>query len=149
MSVPFFTYLLFAPGDFCFQKFSKDFKLQKTNTIDIESRINGKNTYEGLLQMKNGIYLLTREVHNDERTEGVSALELFPDQLDLGSVATSLFQSTGKVAINRGTYNYFLSQDKAKLLITYRMVPKIRSSNTNKVFSVVTPFTKKEASFTR
>jgi hypothetical protein len=119
-------------ADFCFQKFSKDLQLQRTNKVNIKSRINGKNVYEGFIQMKNSSFLLTREVHNQERTEGVSALEFFPDQLDLAAQSKSLFQSSDKVAINRGTYDYFLSQDKSKLLITYRMVPKIKSSNTNK-----------------
>ena len=117
---------------FCFQKFSKDLKLQKTNTVSIKDRLNAKNKYERFIQTKNKIYLLTREVHNEEHTEGVSALEFFPDQLELSANSVSLFQSSDKVAVNRGTYDYFLSGDKTKLLITYRMVPKIRSSNSNK-----------------
>jgi hypothetical protein len=114
-------------NSFCFQKFSEELNLEKTNKVDIKDRLQYKNDFERMIQTENKTYLLTREVRNDAQTEGISALAFLPDKLDFAAHSVSLFQSTDRVAINRGTYSYSLSQDKTKMMFSYRLVPKIKS----------------------
>lgn len=132
---------------FNFQKFSKDLKLEKENTVSIKDRIPDHNYYERFIVTKNKTYLLTRDVKKDVKTEGISALEFYPDKLDFASKSVELFQSTDRVQSLRKPgvmevpgfgigglkmYDFTLSEDKTKFLYDYKLVAAEKKDKINK-----------------
>jgi hypothetical protein len=130
------------------QKFSPELKFQKENTIDIEKKFNDRVNMWGVLRLKTKVYLFAREVFRETETEGLTALELSPLDLNVGASAKNIFQSSGKV---RGSalafgyyptvlpvegiispYDIYLSNDKSKFLSTYYLVSKERNDKLNK-----------------
>ncbi len=131
---------------FSFQLFSNDLKLIKENTVNTESKLNDHTNYDRFVKLQNKTYLFVRDVDRDAHTEGISALEFSPKDLDFkGAKATSLFQSTDKVQMGNyygvgrvytggylGAYGFDVSNDKSKFLYTYRLVPREKKDKLNK-----------------
>lgn len=132
---------------FSFQKFSKDLKLEKENTVNTSTLIRDNNYYERFVITKNKTILFTREVNKQANKEGIAAIQFSPEKLDFTGKSVSLFQSSDKVKVSRkgaistnfffsigGTVNYdfVLSEDKTKFMYDYTLVPKEKKDKLNK-----------------
>jgi hypothetical protein len=105
-----------------FQKFSSSMKPEGENSIDIQSRITGRLNMERAIVLKTKSYIFLRDVKKDPDVEGITALELFPDKLDLSTTPVPLFQSSGGVIkLDGEMYKIILSKDKSKFLCSYKV----------------------------
>ncbi|MCW3072401.1 MAG: hypothetical protein JWO44_2291 [Bacteroidetes bacterium] len=130
------------------QKFSADLKFQKENTIEIKDKFNERVNLWGILKLKNKAYLMAREVFRETETEGLTALELAPLELNVVGSAKNLFQSSGKVRMAtmafgyypgilppeglQSPYDFYISNDNTKFLTTYYLTSKERNDKLNK-----------------
>jgi len=131
---------------FSFQLFSNDLKLQKENTVNTESKLNDHTNYDRFVKFKDKTYLFVRDVDRDAHTEGISALEFSPKDLDFkGDKAKGLFQSSDKVQMGSyygvgrvytggylGSYGFEVSNDETKFLYTYKLVAREKKDKINK-----------------
>jgi hypothetical protein len=108
---------------FLFMKFSDDMKLEKQVIVNTEKRFPEHSKFELISQVKGKCYLFVREEKKGQHTEGIAALEFFPDQLNVAERSVSLFQSSDRAT---GSYGFELSNSKAKCLFYYTLVPKIK-----------------------
>lgn len=115
---------------FSFQRFSKDLKFEKENTVITEGRIGEKNYYQSFITTKNKTYLFTRDVNKERKTEGIAALEFNPQKLDFVGNSKSLFQSSDK--IRYGFCDFVISEDKTRFMYYYTLVPKEKKDKINK-----------------
>ncbi len=140
---------------FNFQQFTSDLKFVKENTVSTDGKLNEHVSYAGMTKLKNKTYMFLRDVNREAKTEGISALEFLPKDLDFAGKAVPLFQSSDKVrtvsfvfsfggaasvgGANQGIgsasdygYNFVLSGDETKFLYTYSLAPKEKKDALNK-----------------
>ncbi len=127
-----------------FQKFSKDLKLVKENTVNTSMLVGDNSSYERMVNLKNKSYLFTREVNKNAHTEGIAAIEYNPDKMNFNGKQVKLFQSSDKVKSKGGgfvfgfayimgeMYDFQPSLDKTKFLYQYTLTPKEKKDKLNK-----------------
>lgn len=130
-------------GDYNIQLFGNDLKFKKEKDFDVSSRLSDKANSPEIIRMGNKVYLLVRDVYKDTKTEGLSALEFFPDKMTFDLKDKKLIESDGKVAYwfalvsgigwatSISNYSIKMSENEQKLLITYRRTPEKRSDKLN------------------
>jgi hypothetical protein len=91
---------------FAFQLFSNELRYERAHIMSTESKLNEYTSYNRFIKLKNKTYLFVRDVNKDAQTEGISALEFHPKDLNFGNKGKSLFQSSGKIRIGGGS-NYY------------------------------------------
>ncbi|MCW3104170.1 MAG: hypothetical protein JWO09_2610 [Bacteroidetes bacterium] len=132
---------------FNFQWFSKDLKIVKENTVNIQGKFHETASFWSFLKLKNKLYAVTREVFRDTETEGLTFLEIAPKELNVKGDAKNLFRSSDKVrmetpsgaaggAIYFGAsagsmYDIYVSNDTTKFMCTYALKPKEKSDKKN------------------
>lgn len=133
---------------FSFQLFSNDLKFIKENTVNTETKLNEHTSYDRFFKFKNKTYLFVRDVNKEAHTEGISALEFSPKDLDFTGSSKGLFQSSDKVRTlggsgvsalgyfyvkgYTGAYTFDVSNDATKFLYSYSLVPKEKKDKLNK-----------------
>jgi hypothetical protein len=129
---------------FNFQWFSNDLKLVKENTVAVRDKFNDKVSFWTVLRTRNKVYVLTREVFKETETEGITAIEIAPKEMNVKGTAKNLFKSSGKVRSegsgygviyigNFATtlYDLYESDDSTKFLCTYALAPKEKNDKKN------------------
>lgn len=116
--------------EFNFQWFSNDLKKVKENTIDVSSKFSKTSGIWGFIKLKTKVYCLAREVFHETENEGLAALELDPQALDVKGNAKSLYRSSGKVQM--GIHSVSVSDDKSKFMCRYPLVNRERNDKLNK-----------------
>lgn len=124
------------------QHFSNELRLLKERDFEPEDKFSEKVSDNKVIRMKDRIFLLAREVFKEDKTEGVAALEFFPDKLSFEAKSKKLFKSSDKVVRwsgnpfylssartvgDMGPYEITLSENQTNLLLTYRLVPEKRN----------------------
>lgn len=139
---------------FSFQKFSTDLKYVSGKEVNTEALLGPHSSYNRFVKLNNKTYLFVRELNKEAYTEGISALEFSPTELDFVGQRKPLFQSSDRIRLagssfswgysstnysssdNLGTandynYNFVTSADKSKFLYTYALLPKERKDYLN------------------
>ncbi|MDF2437936.1 MAG: hypothetical protein K0Q95_2312 [Bacteroidota bacterium] len=130
------------------QWFSNDLKMVKENTVSVADKFNKDVRFFGMVRIKNKLYAFNREVFRETESEGITALEISPKDLNVVGNARNLFKSNGKVrmesavmfgygtvyfgAAGPSSYDLYFSQDESKVMCTYARVSKERNDKLNK-----------------
>src|SRR6218665_1866187 len=81
---------------FNFQWFSNDLKKVKENTVDAGTKFNESVNLWGFVKLKTKVYCFGREVFRETENEGITALEIDPQSLDIKGSAQNLYKSSWK-----------------------------------------------------
>lgn len=123
------------------QQFNSELVPGKKNIVSFQNVLPERSEYIRAQRIGNTLMLFYRTVFKKEEKEGITAIRIDINSLEMIGSPVILFKSSGPVQIGgygifynsgSGAYQFYTSADQKKILISYALRPKVKNDLLNR-----------------